>query len=125
MIYFLDTMPTIGNKSGVPSYLHMMQHVYRSKTYHPRRKSIINTDTALLIKQHTHIRCLDGLTCQRKEVEPKIAQTQHYRKEGKEGVRSFKTILKSKKNIIKDMRILSNLENVREQTQIALKNIFV
>ena len=122
MIYFLDTMPTIGNESGVPSYLHMMQHVYRSKIYQPRSKSIINTDTALLIKQHTYIRCLDGLTCQRLEVEPKIAQTQHYRKEG---VRGFTTILKSRKNIIKDLRILSNLENVRAQTQIALKNIFV
>ena len=117
-------MPTIGNESGVPSYLHMMQHVYRSKIYQPTsKKSIFNTDTVLLIKQHTHIRCLDGLACQRIEVEPKIAQTQHYRKKGARE-RGLTNILKSKKNIVKDMRILSNLENVREQTQIAFKNIF-
>ena len=36
MVYFLDTMPTIGNQSKIPSYLHMMQHVYRSKLYEAR-----------------------------------------------------------------------------------------
>ena len=58
MVYFLDSMPTIGNKSNVPSHLHMMQHVFRSNTYERNTKSIINTDTALLLRQHKHYICL-------------------------------------------------------------------
>ena len=121
MVYLLNTMPTVGNDSGVPSYLHMMQHVYRSKIYQPRVKSIVNTDRALLIKQHTHIRCLDGIACKRTIVKPKIAQTQHYRKGPKEP--KLKKLTQSKKNILKDTRILRNLETVMKNTKIALQNI--
>ena len=123
MVYLLDGMPTIGNKS-VPSYLHMMQHVFRSKIYQSRVKSIINTERALIIGQHTHIRCLDGIACKRTIVEPKIAQSQHYKKEPKEPQFKFKKLKKSKKNIVIETRILRNLETVMKNTKITLANIF-
>ena len=118
MVYFLDTMPTIGNQSKIPSYLHMMQHVYRSKLYEKRVKSIINTDTALTLRQHIHNLCLEGVVCKNITVDPQLAQTHHYRKGCKGHCEE------SQETLVKDTRVLRNLETVINEVNVAFKNIF-
>ncbi len=123
MVYFLDTMPTIGNKSQVPSELHMMQHVYRSKIYEIRTKSISSTDTVLTVHQHSHYSCLEGVTCMRTEVSPKIGQSHHYRKNCHTRKSKENRCAKSEESIVKDTRVLRYLKSVIQNTDIALKNI--
>ena len=126
MVYFLDTMPTIGNNSGVPSHLHMMQHVYRSKMYEGNTKSISNTDTVLTVRQHTHYSCLEGVTCMKIRVDPKIAQSHHYRKDchTRNTVQLERLCAKTLEGpVVKDTRALRHLKTVIQNTDIALKNI--
>ena len=124
MVYFLDTMPTIGNKSQVPADLHMMQHVYRSKIYELNTKSISNTDTALTLMQHSHNTCLEGVTCIKTKVDPEFAQTHHYRKDCNTQKKDA-ICARSKASIVRDTRILRHLKTVIQKTKIALKDIFV
>ena len=123
MVYFLDTMPTIGNKSQVPSDLHMMQHVYRSKIYEMNTKSISNTDTVLTVQQHSHYSCLEGITCMKTIANPKIAQSHHYRKDCHTRKLKDHRCAKSQESSVKDTRVLRHLKTVKQNTDIALKNI--
>ena len=124
MVYFLDAMPTIGNKTKVPSDLHMMQHVYRSKIYESNIKSISNTDTALTLKQHSHDTCLEGVPCIRIKADPQFAQTHHYRKDCNTQKKDA-ICARSKASIVRDTRILRHLKTVIQKTKIALQDIFV
>ena len=121
MAYFLEALPTIGNKSGIPSYLHMMQNVFRFKIFQPRVKSIFNTDTVLLMNQHEHVQCLEGINCMKIVVNPEIAQLQHYRSELVNKKQNH--LLKLPDYFVKDSRVWKNLEIVIKQTNIALQNI--
>ena len=116
-------MPIIGNKSNVPSHLHMMHHVYRSKFHEVNTKSIINTDTALTLRQHKHDICLKGRTCLKIIVDPNLAQLHHYRKECSTEIYGDVKCDKMGKTIVKDTRIHLHLENVIKNSNIALKNI--
>ena len=118
MIYFLDDMPTIGENSKIPSYLHLMQHVYRSKTFEGNTKSISNTDTVLTISAHRHNLCLKGISCQFSG--EKLANCQHYRKDC---AHSKEKCDELKATSIKDTRVWRYLESVIENTNIALQNI--
>ena len=123
MVYFLDTMPTIGNKSDIPSDLHMMQHVYRSKTYDKNTKSISSTDTVLTINHHKHDMCIENISCLKAEEE--LANSQHYRKD----CPTIKYFDKKKcdefeANTVKDTTVWRHLDTVIEKTNIALQNIF-
>ena len=122
MVYFLDTMPTIGNQSKIPSDLHMMQHVYRSKIYEPLTKSIMNTDSALTLRQHRHHLCLDGVTqCLTITIDPNLAQSHHYRK----GCEGKALCDESQETLVKDTRVWRNLETVINNTNFAFENIFL
>ena len=121
MVYFLDDMSTIGRNSQVPSNLHMMQHVYRSKSYEGNTKSISNTDTVLTISAHRHVLCLKGISCKR-SVE-NVANTQHYRKGCASNKFSNKKCDELKATTIKDTRVWRHLETVKENTNIVLQNI--
>ena len=125
MVYFLDTMPTIGNKSQVPADLHMMQHVYRSKIYELNTKSISNTDTALTLMQHSHNTCLEGVTCIKIKVDPEFAQTHHYRKDCHTRKIKDARCARSQASIVRDTRALRHLKTVIQKTKIALQDIFV
>ena len=130
-VLFLDTMPTIENESDitVPSSLHMMQHVFRGRFHFDMVKSIINTDTALMLTQHMVSLCVEGVHCDKSFIiNPKIGQTQHYREScplgGKynDGERNCEN-LKLEKNIVKDTGVWKHLETVVNNTDTALKNI--
>ena len=127
---FLDAMPTIGNESDitVPSSLHMMQHVFRGRHHFDNIvKSIINTDTALTLNQHTVIECIEGINCHANfMINPKIGQNHHYRVScplgRRYGDKNCKS-LKLEKNIVKDTGVWKHLETVVNNTDTALKNI--
>ena len=120
MVYFLDDMPT---KSEIPSHLHLMQHVYRSKNFEGNTKSISNTDTVLTINPHRNTRCLKEISCQRFEEE--LANTHHYRKDCASHKFSKKKCDELKATTIKDTRVWRHLETVIENTNIALQNIIL
>ena len=121
MVYFLDSMATIENKTEIPSYLHMMKHVFRSKIPEETVKSISNTDTVLTISSHHHIHCLEGISCKRTREE--IASTQHYRKDCASNMLSKVQCDNIKATTIQDTRVWRHLETVIKNTNIALQNI--
>ena len=86
-----------------------------------RVKSIINTDTALTLRQHIHSSCLEGVACQMIAVDPQLAQSQHYRK----GCRRQKLCEDSPETLVKDTRVWRNLETVINEANVAFKNIFL
>ena len=122
---FLDAMPTIGNESDitVPSSLHMMQHVFRGRHHFDNIvKSIINTDTALTLNQHTVIECIEGINCHANfMINPKIGQNHHYRVSCPLDVNCKS--LELEKKIVKDTGVWKHLEIVKINTDTALKNI--
>ena len=79
---FLNTMMNIRNEStNVPKELHIMQHIYRGIIHFPIIKCISNTDTALLLGQHSVHSCLEGIECNKLlMVNTTIGKTHHYRK---------------------------------------------
>ena len=119
--YFLDDM-TKKATEGIPEYLHMMQHVFRGKSYTTQPKSFINTDNALILGQHFHMRCLNDTGCQRDKVNVNIAHSQHYR-------RDCPTRLlpicqeKFRNKVVKDTRIWIHRDQIINNTQIAFKSI--
>ena len=121
MVYFLDSMATVENKTEIPSYLHMMKHVFRSKIPEGMVKSISNTDTVLTISSHRHIHCLEGISCKRTREE--IAITQHYRKDCASNKFSKVQCENLKATTIQDTRVWRHLDNVIKNTNIALQNI--
>ncbi len=121
MAYFLDAVPKIGNKSEIPSNLYMMQHIYRLKIYQPNVKSIFNTDTVLLINQHSYVQCLEGINCIKTVVKPEMSLLHHYR--SKLDNKNLNHVLKLPEYFIKDARIWKNLETVITNMNIALQNI--
>ena len=121
MVYFLDSMATIENKTAIPSYLHMMQHVSRSKDPEGHFKSISNTDIVLIIGLHRHIHCLEGISCKKREVY--IANSQHYRKDCASNKFNNVQCDKLKATTIQDTRVWRHLETVMKNTNIAFQNI--
>ena len=121
MVYFLDTMATFENISGIPSFLHMMKHVYRSKNPEGNFKSISNTDIVLTIGHHRHIHCLEGISC--KGAREGIANSQHYRKDCAPNKFNNVSCNKLKATTIQDTRVWRHLETVIKNTNIALQNI--
>ena len=127
MMWILKTL-SIGNESSnIPASLHMMQHVFRGRNHFPIVKSIINTDTALMLDQHKVMYCLEGIDCNKLfVVNTKIGQLHHYRRScplgrnyGDENCEK----LKHPENIVKDTEVWTHLETVIKNTNIALKSI--
>ncbi|CAF1141265.1 unnamed protein product [Adineta ricciae] len=91
-VYFFDDVnyndtnkPSAANIShtlGIPSYLHMLQHVYRSGTYLKvgwYAKSFFNTDHAVTIHNHILLNCFGR--CTKYRINNTLAHVQHYRKD--------------------------------------------
>lgn len=75
--YFLDSH---GYFTEIPTYMHMMQHVYRSRK-HTRpgsyAKAFFSTEHVLSLHNHHPIECLDG--CRNYDIRVEDAQLNHYR----------------------------------------------
>ncbi|KAH9423488.1 hypothetical protein DERP_003767 [Dermatophagoides pteronyssinus] len=88
-VYFLDDlnhneeqMQHEAHEAGIPRYLHMLQHVYRSQNYtKPGQyvKCFHNTERAVSLHNHFPLNCFG--TCTTYSIPIELAQLQHYRKD--------------------------------------------
>ena len=81
-VYFNDNMQD--NKSndidnGVPSYMHMMRHVYRSPPHKFNGKSIVSSKHVLIPHVHSPLTCLGDTSCVLHPVNEHIGDLHHYR----------------------------------------------
>lgn len=81
-VYFLDDLiHSHGWFNDVPKYMHMLQHVYRSKNFtKPNQyvKCFHNPERALILHNHFPLACLSS-GCTSYAIETTDAQLQHYR----------------------------------------------
>lgn len=85
-IYFMDDMGSQNSQNGgffkgIPKYLHMLQHVYRSKNFtKPGQyvKCFHNPERVITLHNHFPLACLNG-SCTSYPVPTELAQLQHYR----------------------------------------------
>lgn len=88
-VYFLDDlgqheeqMRHEAHEIGIPRYLHMLQHVYRSQNYtKPGQyvKCFHNTERVVSLHNHFPLNCLG--TCTTYSIPVELAHLQHYRKD--------------------------------------------
>jgi hypothetical protein len=88
-VYFLDDlgvgeeqMKHTEHEVGIPRYLHMLQHVYRSKNYtKPGQyvKCFHNTERVVSLHNHFPLNCFGS--CTTYSISPELAHLQHYRKD--------------------------------------------
>lgn len=87
-VYFLDDlqdgkeMTHITHEEGIPRYLHMLNHVYRSKNYTKPGlfvKCFHNTDRVVSLHNHFPMNCFGQ--CTTYSVNTSLAHMQHYRKD--------------------------------------------
>jgi len=83
-VYFFDDLMEVhGWFKDIPRYMHLLQHVYRSKNFtKPDHyvKSFYNTERVLTLHNHFPLACLGG-SCSSYSIETTDAQLQHYRAE--------------------------------------------
>ncbi|XP_053202605.1 uncharacterized protein LOC128387433 [Panonychus citri] len=87
--YFLDDlgvgeqqMKHTGHEPGIPTYLHMLQHVYRSRNYtKPGQyvKCFHNTERVVSLHNHFPLNCFGS--CTTYSINTSLAHLQHYRKD--------------------------------------------
>ncbi|XP_012288579.1 uncharacterized protein LOC105704158 [Orussus abietinus] len=81
-VYFLDDLlHAHGSFEDVPRYMHMLQHVYRSKNFtKPNQyiKCFHNPERVVTLHNHFPLACL-GAGCTSYPIETEDAQLQHYR----------------------------------------------
>ncbi|CAD0204137.1 unnamed protein product [Chrysodeixis includens] len=81
-LYFLDSLRhEHGWEDGVPHYMHMLQHVYRTRNFtKPGQyvKAFHETDRVLALHNHFPLACLGG-ACSSYSLETRHARLQHYR----------------------------------------------
>lgn len=81
-LYFLDSLRhEHGWEEGVPRYMHMLQHVYRTRNFtKPGQyvKAFHESDRVLALHNHFPLACLGG-ACTSYALETRHARLQHYR----------------------------------------------
>ena len=97
--------PEVSNeiKSTVPSYLHMLSHIYRSKTHSHLIKSFIATEYVKSVGCHFATNCIENDKCGRQSVSSDIAHVHHYRKDCQRAVRDCNETYHN--DIVKDARL--------------------
>ncbi|XP_022244175.1 uncharacterized protein LOC106461494 isoform X1 [Limulus polyphemus] len=87
-VYFLDDLQDgeelhhEAHEQGIPPYLHMLQHVYRSKNFTKPGsyvKCFHNTERSVSLHNHFPLNCFGSCTTYSIPIE--LAQLQHYRKD--------------------------------------------
>jgi len=88
-VYFLDDLGEgeeqlkhTGHEEGIPRYLHMLQHVYRSRNYtKPGQyvKCFHNTERVVSLHNHFPLNCFGS--CTTYSINTTLAHLQHYRKD--------------------------------------------
>ena len=125
--YFMEEMLKSHLKSeepeeiaDIPEFMHMLRHVYRSKTHSPFGKgvkSIHNTDHVKLVLQHYPFECLDN-QCYESivNVSVQVAHLHHYR-QGCQRFTSEKECNEDyKKVVVKDTTLLKFKQQLLDQS---------
>ena len=123
-VYFLDNLIEVhGWFKDIPHYMHMLQHVYRSKEFtKPGHyvKSFYNPETVLTLHNHFPLACLGG-SCSSYSIETTDAQLQHYRADC---VRELKKSCEDfRQNSVVDTTIWKFKENLITRTSDTLKKL--
>jgi hypothetical protein len=123
-VYFLDDLIEVhGWFKDIPRYMHMLQHVYRSKNFtKPDQyvKCFHNPERVLTVHNHFPLACLGG-ACSSYSIETTDAQLQHYRADCVEELR--KACLEFRQNSVVDTTIWKFKEKLITQTIDTLKNL--
>lgn len=96
-IYFLDSHShDHGWFEDIPTYLHMLQHIYRAENYTKKGhyvKGFHNTDHVMVLHNHFSLACLSG--CKHHDIDKRLAHLQHYRKDCVQEVKNCDSIRNS------------------------------
>jgi hypothetical protein len=123
-VYFLDDLTEAhGWFKGIPRYMHMLQHVYRSKKCtEPGHyvKCFHNTERALTLHHHFPVDCVGG-ACSPYSFETTDAKLQHYRADC---VPELKNVCwEFRQNSVVDTTIWRFKENLITRTNDTLKKL--
>lgn len=123
-VYFLDDLIEVhGFFKDIPRYMHMLQHVYRSKNFtKPNQyvKCFHNPERALTLHNHFPLACLGG-ACSSYSIETTDAQLQHYRADC---VRTLKkSCVEFRQNTVVDTTIWKFKEKLITRTTDTLKKL--
>lgn len=126
-VYFFDDVqnrekPNALYEEGIPRYLHMLQHVYRSKNYTKQGnyvKCFHNIDHVVSLHNHFPINCF-GL-CTTYSVPTSIGHLQHYRKDCVDPLKNKCDDFK--KNTIRDTSIWRFKDELIRRTKETLHSL--
>jgi len=123
-VYFLDGLSEVhGWFKTIPRYMHMLQHVYRSRNFtKPGHyvKCFYNPEVALTLHNHFPLDCLGG-ACSSYSIETKDAQLQHYRADCVGGLKKF--CADFRQNSVMDTTIWNFKENLITRTTDTLQKL--
>jgi len=123
-VYFLDDLSHAhGWFKTIPKYMHMLQHVYRSKNFtKPNHyiKCFHNPERALTLHNHFPLSCL-GASCTSYPIDQNDAQLQHYRADCVRTLKSSCTEYRS--NSIKDTTIWRYKDQLIARTTDTLRRL--
>jgi len=121
--FFGDLIEVHGWFKTIPRYMHMLQHVYRSRKFtKPGHyvKCFYNPEEVLTLHNHFALACLGG-ACSSYSIETTDAQLQHYRADCVEKLE--KSCADFRQNSIMDTTIWKFKENLIMRTTDTLQNL--
>jgi hypothetical protein len=122
--FFSDLIEVHGWFRHIPRYMHMLQHVYRSKNFtKPAQyvKCFHNPETVLTLHNHFPRACLLGGSCSSYSIETTDAQLQHYRADCIPELK--KSCVEFRQNSVVDTTIWKFKENLITRTIDTLKKL--
>ncbi|XP_066584794.1 uncharacterized protein [Prorops nasuta] len=121
-VYFLDDLlHSHGHFKDMPKYMHMLQHVYRSKNFtKPNQyiKCFHNPERVVTLHNHFPLACL-GAGCTSYPIETEDAQLQHYRADCVKSLK--KTCVEYRENSVLDTTIWRYRDELVERVTETLK----
>ncbi|KAG7197192.1 hypothetical protein KM043_007270 [Ampulex compressa] len=119
-VYFLDDQQH-GYYKDIPRYMHMLQHVYRSRNFTmPNQyiKCFHDTERVVTVHNHFPLACL-GAGCTSYPIEIEDAQLQHYRADCVKSLK--KTCVEYRENSVLDTTIWRYKDKLVERVTATLK----
>lgn len=123
-VYFLDDLlHSHGSFDHVPRYMHMLQHVYRSKNFtKPNQyvKCFHNPERVVTLHNHFPLACL-GAGCTSYPIDTEDAQLQHYRADCVKSLK--KSCLQYRENSVMDTTIWRYKDKLVERVTKTLETL--
>ncbi|XP_058792872.1 uncharacterized protein LOC131665179 [Phymastichus coffea] len=123
-VYFLDDfLHAHGSFKDIPKYMHMLQHVYRSKNFtKPNQyiKCFHNPERVVTLHNHFPLACL-GAGCTSYPIDTEDAQLQHYRADCVKSLK--KTCVEYRENSLLDTTIWRYKDKLVSRVTSTLKTL--